>query len=339
MTEVQYRGADTINYRQTDLSELKYIKIVYIDMDGEIREHKTETNYLSDDYLSLYVKKIKKEEDIEDDKVETWEEEEKQDSTSSSAYLQKLSEIKAIKEQAQITGNYDEYYKKLAEMQKPDTSPESKEEVKEAKNNEIKQEENEDITEEKESREFDIECPQEIMLKFVIGDLLYIAKSTLKQVDVKATKVYFRISAPKILELQQQRKYYRIDIKRFCLLVGVNKEGNSTAFVARSINLSAGGVLINRLESMTSNKYITINPEDYEIYHLIIVLEMDQVLKLSARYVRQEEGRKSYKYAFEFVDIPEQKTDFISKYVIRKQLEELRYEHDLKNKGIIKKHH
>ena len=60
MTEVQYRGADTINYRQTDLSELKYIKIVYIDMDGEIREHKTETNYLSDDYLSLYVKKIKK---------------------------------------------------------------------------------------------------------------------------------------------------------------------------------------------------------------------------------------------------------------------------------------
>ena len=349
--ENRYRGLKEINYKTGDLSDLKYIKIIYTDKAGEIHEHKTEINYMSDDFISLYVKKVKEEdtEDEKDEPLETWEQE-KQDSMvtdeSYSDYMQKLAEIKQAKEKAEITGNFDLYYKKLEEIKntslnvkpkeiKEEPIEEVKEEIKEI-GEDSKETENSEETKEKENNEFDVECPQEVILKFVLGELLYVSKATLKTVDIKATKVYFKTAAPQVLEFQQHRRFYRIELKRLCLLIANKKDIGSEAFVARSINLSAGGVLINRLEGMESNKYVSINPEEYESFNLIIVLELDKILKLSAKYIRQEQGRKSYRYAFEFINIEEAKTNYISKYVIGKQLEELQAEYKIKNnRGVI----
>ena len=171
-------------------------------------------------------------------------------------------------------------------------------------------------------------------MKFVIGELLYVAKAELKGIEIKAAKIFFSLKAPDVLKFEQHRRFYRIDLKRLCILTGTTKEGSSDVYVARSINLSAGGVLINRLETMEDNKYAVINPEKYNKFSMIIMLEMDKILKLKARYVRQEEGKKSWRYAFEFIDISEDKINYISKYVIGKQIEELSTEFNIKNKKV-----
>ena len=64
MTEINYKGVPKINYKTADLSNLQYIKIVFKDINNEIREFKTEISYMSDDYLSLYVKKSKEAEKL-----------------------------------------------------------------------------------------------------------------------------------------------------------------------------------------------------------------------------------------------------------------------------------
>lgn len=357
MTELNYRGAKTINYKQADFADLKYIKIIYKDIEGEAHELKTEINFLSDDYLSLYVKRIIKKEQLEPEEETQEDQEEDAVSSYAESYLKKLAEIRTIKERAEATGNFSEYYRKLAEIStmrtdEPETCKE-REEVQEEKTEEIQAEDNsekeetqekseenkEEESKEEESKEFEIECPQQILVKFIIEDLLYVAEATLQEVNVRRPRVYFKIKAPEILNFQQHRRFYRIDLKRLCLLIVTNKEGNSTAFIAKSINLSAGGVLINRLETLTEdNKYVRINHEEYENFNLVIVLEPDKVLKLSARYVREEEGKKSWKYGFEFTDMPQEKTDYINKYVIGKQIDGLREEFNMKNKNFHTKH-
>ena len=337
MTEISYKGADEIKYKLADFTDFKYIKIIYKDKYDEVHEYKTETNYLSDNYLSLFVKPVIKKENTEtgNSKEENTQE---TNLNNANSYLKKLQEIKELKEKAQASGDYSEYYKKLSQLQAQQEEPirHIKHELPEIKKEENAAEEENNANNEADNiyKAFEAECPQQIMLKFVIDDLLYIAEATLEDVEIKRPRVYFRIKAPEILKFEQHRKYYRISLRRLCLLVATNNEGCSSAFLARSINLSAGGVLINRLETLAEDdKYITINPEEYSRFNLVIVLEMDKVLKLSARYVRQEEGKKSWRYGFEFTEISKEKTDFINKYVIGKQIDELRSEFDIKNKG------
>ena len=338
MIEARYRGPEELNYKQADFSELKYIKIIYKDMDDETHEFKTEVNFMSDNYLSLMVRR--KRPNTEEEPQEEIELLGEEDESSDSArlyyeeYLKKLAEIKEAKETASITGNYDEYYKRLSELKEAPEEERKKREKEEEK--ELSEEELKEL-EEKEVRQYAVECPQRVLLKFVIGELLYVATAELRDVKIKTTKVYFNFTAPVVLKLQQHRRFYRIDLKRLCLLVATNKQGSAEAFVARSINLSAGGVLINRLESATDGRLTMLNGEDYDKFQIIIVLEMDKVLKLQARYVREEQGRKYWRYAFEFINIPEEKVNFISKYVIGKQIEELNEEFNIKNKKILQR--
>ncbi len=338
MEEMKYRGAETLNYSTADFSNLKYIKINYTDINNESHELKTEVNFLGDSFISVFVQNNKTK-TVEDDsnEVENWEHDTETAeivTTFREDYLKKLSEIKAAKEMIGKNGELDEYNKKLAELKQAQIvseEPETTVEKEKISEEELKK------REEKEMEKFEADCPQTILLKFVIGELLYVTTAELKSIKMKYSKIYFNISAPDILKLQQHRRFYRISLKRLCLLVGTDKEGSADTYVSRSINLSAGGVLINRLESITESKYITLNPEKYEKFNLVIVLEMNKILKLPARYVRQEEGKSCWRYAFEFVDIPEEKTNYISKYVIRKQIEELSEEFNIKNKQIVKR--
>lgn len=350
--DIRYKGAETINYKKADFSELKYIKIIYKDKFDEVHEYKTETNFLSDDYISLYVKKITKKEENKNAKEEIQEQEDENlalDMTNN--YLKKLAEIREIKEKAEATGNYGEYYTRIAElsaMQKAEEDKQKEDFSKEEITTEYQEENQENPPETKEEdekedneeyKEFEIDCPQNVILKFVIGELLYVAEAELSEVAIKRPRVYFKIKAPEILKFEQHRRYYRIDLKRLCILIATNKKGSSSVFIARSINLSAGGILINRLEGLSGDgEYVSINPEEYVKYNLIIVLEMDKVLKIPAKYIRQEEGNISWKYGFEFSDITKDKTDIINKYVIGKQIDKLRSEFDMKNKNFHIKH-
>ncbi len=328
MTEIKYRGEETLKYKTADFSELKYIKVIYTDVDGNSHEVKTSTNFMSDDYISLSVKKVQKKE--EDDEAEITEvEPQESKSYSTEDYLAKLAEIKSIKEEAEITGKFDEYYKKLEEIQNLESQPSKRADEVQADT----QNEDNEVDKNIEGNKFNVNCPQPVMLKFVFNEILYVSHAQLVEVHSKGSKVIFKLKAPDVLRFQQHRRFYRINLKRLCVLIASNSQGSSDVFVARSINLSAGGVLINRLETISQdNKFVSINPEDYEAFNLILVIELEKVLKLSARYVRQEEGAKSWRYGFEFINISKDKIDFINKYVIGKQISKLREKFDLKNK-------
>lgn len=117
-----------------------------------------------------------------------------------------------------------------------------------------------------------------------------------------------------------RRKYIRVGLKRHCVLICTDEYGNSKSYMSRSIDMSLGGVLIHKLESMFSNDYVRINPADFRYFNIVLFLDIDVVLKLSANYVRQEKGRVSYRYGFEFVGVNNEDLGTVSKYITQEQL-------------------
>ena len=173
--------------------------------------------------------------------------------------------------------------------------------------------------------DFNINYPQTITIKFITERGLFIAKATLQEVKKQDSFVYFTILAPKKIEHRQNRKYYRINLRRTCVLVATDEEGNSTAFMSRLVNISACGILMYKLETMFDSKYVAINPEDYDFFTVVLFLDIDIVLKLSARYVRQEQQPESPpSYAFEFIEMKNRDINTISKYLTKKQLEQIK---------------
>ena len=136
---------------------------------------------------------------------------------------------------------------------------------------------------------------------------------------------------PSRMNRRQNRKYYRVNLKRTCVLFVTDKEGNSTAFMSKMVDVSAGGVLIHKLESMFSNEIIIINPSDYEYFNIVLFLDLDIVLKLQARPVRTENMETSPRYAFEFIKMKQSDIDIISKYVTKEQVEQLKMQNKLKH--------
>lgn len=174
------------------------------------------------------------------------------------------------------------------------------------------------------NREFKANYPQQVAVKFVAEDALYSAEATLQKIEKVDTFVHFTISPPQRMDRRQNRKYYRINLKRACILIATDKNGSSTAYMSRVVDVSAGGVLIHKLESMFDDKIISIEPSNYERFNIILFLDLEIVLKLSAKFIRQEKADKFERYAFEFINIKPSDVDTISKYVTKEQVEQLK---------------
>ena len=172
--------------------------------------------------------------------------------------------------------------------------------------------------------EFTIEHPQSVDIRFVIDNALYISKTTLSYVKRVGKEIYFTIMMPKMMSLVQKRKYYRIKLERSCVLIATDENGNSTSFLSRVVDISAGGILMHKLESMYDDKYVNIEPEKYKKFNIVLFLDVDVVLKLSARYVRFEKANRLKKYAFEFTKMNLNDINTISKYVAKEQLIQLK---------------
>ena len=172
--------------------------------------------------------------------------------------------------------------------------------------------------------DFDIKYPQQVTVKFVTDAGMFIAKSILQSIKKSDNYVYFSIMPPARMIKHQDRKYYRICLKRHCVLICTDEEANSIAFMSKLVDVSAGGVLIHQLESMFNDDIVNINPENFKYFNIVLFLDIDTVLKLSARYVRQEKREDSYRYAFEFIRMKQKDTDTISKYVAKEQLGQMK---------------
>ena len=185
----------------------------------------------------------------------------------------------------------------------------------------------------REKEPFDIQYPQQIIIKFVTENGLFIAISVLQEVRRNDGFVYLIIPAPAKMIQRQKRKYFRVNMKRSCVLIANKENGQGIAFLSRLVDISAGGVLIHKLESMFNDDYIAIDPDDYKSYNIVLFLDIDVVLKLSARFVRYEEAEESYRYAFEFTNMKQNDIDTISKYVTKEQLEQIKQKRQQEDKA------
>lgn len=178
----------------------------------------------------------------------------------------------------------------------------------------------------KTEEDFNIKYPQEVALKFITDEAVYITKTTLYEIKrAKDKLVYLTLATPTLMDYQQNRKFFRIKIDRVCVLVATDKEGNSTTFMSRIIDLSAGGVLLHQIETMFTDDFITIDTSKYVKYNIVLILGINTVLKLNARYVRQDKSDVSQRYAFEFIDNDEKNINTISKFVTQEQVSDLKF--------------
>jgi len=177
---------------------------------------------------------------------------------------------------------------------------------------------------------FNINCPQNVSIKFAADDCLYVGQAVLEKFDKMGESVIFTITAPKTLDRQQNRNFYRISLDKGCVLVATDSEMHSSTFLAQVIDISAGGVSISNLETVFDNDVVSIDPLLYEQFHIILLLDSEKFLKLPARYVRQEKEKEVNKYAFEFINLKQRDVDVISKYITKEQIEQINNQKNIK---------
>lgn len=172
--------------------------------------------------------------------------------------------------------------------------------------------------------EFKITYPQTVKLRFICDGAVYAAESTIREIKRTASYIFFTLVSPEEIVVQQSRKYFRIKLDRVCILLATNKQGSCEAFMSRLIDISGGGVLIHKLESMYEKSIVEINPDDYERFNLVLILGLNTIVKLSARFVRLEKNERSAKYAFEYIDVAEKTRDTICRFVTKEETEQLK---------------
>lgn len=170
------------------------------------------------------------------------------------------------------------------------------------------------------NKDFNPDCPHSVSLTYAINNALCIADTTLNSIRRANGLTFLIIQYPQKVMQINRRRYYRIRLKRTCVLVCTDEYGNSESFVTRLVDISLGGLLFHKLESMYSDDYVKIEPSKYKYFHMVLFLDIDVVVKLSARYVRQEKGRVSYRYAFEFLEMKKSTAEKLSKYLTKEQI-------------------
>jgi c-di-GMP-binding flagellar brake protein YcgR len=176
----------------------------------------------------------------------------------------------------------------------------------------------------KRSDDFDIKCPQDVTLKFVTQDAMYLALALLQEVNKSEGMVYFSVIPPRKMIKRQNRKYSRVELDRSCVLVVNDETGKSTTYLSEAVNISASGILIKNLKTVVNDNPYESDFSKYDCFHLIICLETDMVLKLFARYVRHEFVGNTHRYAFHFLSVKPEITEQMFQYVAEEQIKQLK---------------
>lgn len=186
---------------------------------------------------------------------------------------------------------------------------------------------------------FEIHYPQQIVLKFVTDEALYIIETELKDIIREKNLIYFTIKSPPQIERRQQREYYRLNLTKNIIILANNK--NSTDMMSMSlakiINLSAAGVKIGNVEPLFRNDNFydyeanNIRLSMYNEFHLILILNSKILVRLKANFVRYEKSKdgKSF-YCFKFEGKKAKDIDTISKFIILEQVNQKKLEQEAK---------
>lgn len=187
------------------------------------------------------------------------------------------------------------------------------------------------------TEEFEINYPQQIILKFVTDEALYIIETELKDIIREKNLIYFTIKSPAQIERRQRRAYYRLNLIKNIIIFAndVTKEDGMMMSLAKIVNLSAGGVKVGNIEPL----FITENKEDssnirlsmYKNFYLILILNSKTLIRLKAKFARYEQGKdgKPY-YCFKFENTHIKDIDTISKFIIVEQVNQNKLEKEAK---------
>ena len=172
-------------------------------------------------------------------------------------------------------------------------------------------------------KNINMKCPQEVIVKFITDDYMYLSKATMKDAKILDDLLFFTILPPQNMIKQQKRKYYRADLDCLCMLEIIDKNNKSTAYIAKSVNISANGILIHKLETLHSDGFVELEMSAEDYYNIVIFLEPDLVFKQQAKFIRQERKNNICRYAFHLISTNGQYVDAICKYVTNEQLKQL----------------
>ena len=170
----------------------------------------------------------------------------------------------------------------------------------------------------------DIACPIGVVIKLITKEAIYFAKVVLSNITKKINKILLTVNAPKKAIRQQNRKHYRIDKERPCVLLFNDGENDCKTYIAQTVNLSKGGVLVSNVESILSDEPVTIKFSKNDSYNIAMFLEQDLNLKTYATIVRSEFVNNKYRYAFQFSKILKKSEPLFDKYLISEEFKILK---------------
>ena len=170
----------------------------------------------------------------------------------------------------------------------------------------------------------DITCPCGVALKFVTNDAIYFAKTVLNDIKNINNRIVLFLDAPRKTIRQQKRKFFRINMERPCAIF-VNNNNNAQAYTAQSVNISIGGILLYNVESMLNEEEQTrFTPSKDDSCYIAIFLEQDLKITVCAKFVRSEYVDGSYRYAFQFINMPLKYINPFNKYMTSAELKLLK---------------
>ena len=170
-----------------------------------------------------------------------------------------------------------------------------------------------------------ITCPIGVALKFVTRDAIYFAKAILNDIKKVSDKSILVLNAPRKIVRQQNRKFYRIDIERPCVLT-VNNGGkdNHQTYITQTVNISKGGALLSNVESILNDEPVSLQLSKDECCHMVLFLEQNLKIKLSAKFIRSESVNGSNRFAFQFIEILKNYNMPFDKYLTNEEIKLLK---------------
>lgn len=179
-------------------------------------------------------------------------------------------------------------------------------------------------------RDFKVNQQQDITIKFAIEKVVYSAITKITAVKRVDKHVFLTISSPAKINAIKQRKFYRVNLNTKGVLIATDENEQHLVYILDTIDLSAGGVLVYKLQSVFDTRNNTLNTNEIISYKIILFLDTGKVLNLSVRLVRTEQVNYIIQYAFEFINTNINDIDVISKYVAKKQIEQLKIQNQYK---------
>ena len=177
------------------------------------------------------------------------------------------------------------------------------------------------------SENFEINYPQQITLKFITDEALYIVETELKDIIREKNLIYFTIKAPAQIERRQRRAYYRLELTKNVIVVAhdLTQSDGISMMLGKIINLSASGAKIGNVEQLFySDNYeeqSNVKLSLYKNFHVILILNSKTLVRLKASFVRYEKSKDGQSnYCLKFEEQRVKDIDIISKFIIVEQI-------------------